>query len=279
MTSHGTKIQWTWIPGYKGETWSPITGCSPVSIGCQKCFAARMVKRFPKIYPKGFDVHLRHDRLEIPLRWKKPRAVFVASMGDIFHDEVVATEFITDIWTVMEEAKDHLFLVLTKRAENMRTFVKEILCKAEPPKNIFLGVTAENQETADERIPILLDTPAAKRFVSVEPMLGPVDLTSIRLRDDWLDSDDNPTILNAFTACVHHPRTVKFAPSAEGQPEGISWVIAGGESGPKARDMDPEWALNLMRKCQDAGVPFFMKQMARREPIPMILNVKEFPVT
>ena len=247
---HGTRIEWTHIPGYKGETWNPITGCSPVSAGCENCYAERISKRFG--WPWGSPV-FHPERLDQPSRRKKPRAIFVCSMGDLFHEEVYLTwlDFISD---VMRENPRHLFLVLTKRPARMQEMMKRIWTRDEhtyfnwPLPNLWLGVTAENQKTADERIPILLEIPAAKRFVSVEPMLEAIDLSG--------------------HGSVHCPDAIGL----------VDWIICGGESGPKARPMKWEWAANLLGQCEEAAVPFFMKQMSGRKPIPADLDVKEFPI-
>ena len=194
-----SRIEWT------DATWSPVTGCTPISEGCENCYARRMAKRlrgrcgYPTDEP--FKVTLHPERLEEPLKWKKPRRVFVCSMGDLFHEDV-PDEFIYEIWDVMVQSKQHTFLVLTKRPDRMKSFIEKVMCNRmdyaltfggtpegkkarkwaqKPVQNVWLGVTAENQEQADKRIPILLQIPATVRFVSVEPMLGP-----IRLQRDWL---------------------------------------------------------------------------------------------
>jgi protein gp37 len=182
---------------------------------------------------KHFRPLLHPDRLYQPLHWRKPRRIAVCLMGDLFHEEV-PSDFCLRIWQTMHSwpCPLHTFFILTKRPKWMRAFVKSYWSGG----NIWLGVSVENQTTADERIPILLGTPAAHCWVSIEPMLGPVILRSR-----------------------------------------LDWVICGGESGPGARPMDPDWARSVRDQCRDAGVPFFMKQMSKRAPIPDDLMVREFP--
>lgn len=253
-----SKIEWT------DRTWNPVTGCTKVSAGCANCYAERMTKRF---YPgKNFnEIVLHEDRLNQPLRWRKPSKVFVCSMSDLFHDDVPG-KFIIDTLSVMAEASKHTFLLLTKRPEQMKdvmnhcTVANDVWLQtttgvsAEPPiwplPNVWLGVTAENQEQADKRIPILLQTPAAKRFVSVEPMLGPVDLGKW-LPIEW--SEIGETWIEAFPG--KHCYDTK-----------LHWVICGGESGPGARPMHPDWARSLRDQCTAAGVPFLFKQWGEFAP-------------
>lgn len=237
-----TKIEWTHIPGTIGETWNPVTGCSKTSEGCKFCYAERMARRlagrhgYPE-YPHHFDVTLHSNRLGQPLKWKKPRTVFVVSMGDLFHEDV-ETDWIAHIWGVMMKAEQHTFQVLTKRPARMLQFVRDEVMMAFP--NIWLGITAENQAMADERIPLLLQIPAAVRFVSCEPLLGPIDLTEYMGASsyDWWSEQ---------------------GPIYPGEPA-LSWVICGGESGPSARPMHLQWARDLRDQCQAAGIPWFFKQ-------------------
>lgn len=217
-----TKIEWA------EETWNPITGCSKVSEGCANCYAERFARRlagrygYPEI-PHHFDVTLHPGRLEEPSHWKKPRRIFVCSMGDLFHERL-HWSVIEAVFMTMVRARKHTFLVLTKRAAQMYEFVSECFPDlAECSPHIWLGVTAENQQRADERIPLLLQTPAAVRFVSCEPLLGPIDL------DEWLNS-------------------------------GISWCIVGAESGPHARHMDEDHARRLITQCRIYKTPIFYKQ-------------------
>lgn len=226
-----TKIEWT------DESWNPVTGCSKISEGCQNCYAERMAKRlvgrygYPKDDP--FNVTIHRDKLDQPLKWKKPRMIFVSSMGDIFHDDV-RTEFVDSIWSRMAKCPQHIFLILTKRPKKMAHFVDEVgAFNYGILLNVWLGVTAENQKRADERIPILLQIPAAIRFVSLEPLLSDIDLWSYL----W-----EPTI----------------PPSKKNL---LSWVIAGAESGPKRRPAKTEWFQNIKHQCRHSDTPFFLKQM------------------
>lgn len=232
-----TKIEWT------EYSWNPVSGCTPISEGCQNCYAKRMANRlrgrcgYPADEP--FKVTLHKDRLEEPLRWKKPHRVFVCSMGDLFHEDVPRWMRF-EVMDIILQAKQHTFLILTKRPANMKEFFEWYYSKAgrtiETIKNLWLGVTAENQQRADERIPILLQIPAAVLFVSVEPMLGPI-------------------ALNAICAVVDG-----FAQRVKTLLDGIDWVICGGETGPNARSMHPDWVRSLRDQCVEAGVPFFFKQ-------------------
>jgi len=183
-----TKIEWT------EYSWNPVTGCTPASEGCKNCYAKRMATRLKGRYgypeDEPFKVTLHPEKLKEPLKWKKPRRVFVCSMGDLFHEQV-PDEYIAKVWEVMNNASQHTFLVLTKRPQRMKDFLARLGWYIHDRdgypmeavldeggkytlKNVWLGVTAENQQRADERIPILLQIPAAVRFVSIEPMLGPV---------------------------------------------------------------------------------------------------------
>uniref|UniRef100_A0A6H1ZDZ4 Phage protein Gp37/Gp68 n=1 Tax=viral metagenome TaxID=1070528 RepID=A0A6H1ZDZ4_9ZZZZ len=241
-----SKIEWT------DETWNPITGCTKISPGCKNCYAERMAKRlagrcgYPKDSP--FEVALHPDKLDQPLRWRKPRRVFVCSMGDLFHEDV-PTPWIYDVFQRMESCPQHIFMLLTKRPERMRSMVMGGVTGWETShrEHIWLGVTAENQEQADKRIPVLLSIPAAVRFVSVEPMLSTVDLCHLQPNDPPVEID----ALNG-THGVTRPHGGKSAK--------LDWVICGGESGPGARPMHPDWARGLRDQCVGAGVPFFFKQ-------------------
>jgi len=235
-----TKIEWT------EETWNPVTGCTKVSAGCQNCYAERMAKRLAGRYgypaDDPFRVTLQEDQLSKPLSWRKPRMVFVCSMGDLFHPDV-PDEYITQIFDVMAKARWYrqTFQVLTKRPERMREHL--LARKALTAPNVWLGVTAENQETADQRIPILLQTPAAVRFVSCEPLLGSLDLAEGG--HGWLFVTD----------------------LTDGRRTHLDWVIVGGESGPKARPAHPDWFRSIRDQCQSAGVPFFFKQWGEWIPV------------
>lgn len=246
-----TSIEWTDV------TWNPVTGCTKVSPGCKNCYAEGIADRFfTKQYPpnadgsprKFTDVRCHPERLEEPLHWKKPRRVFVNSMSDLFHEDVPA-EFIGHTFGVMWQAARHTFQILTKRPQRMLAIVSELTADHSrsrfagpwPLPNVWLGVSVENQKQADERIPLLVDTPAAIRFLSVEPQLEAVSLF------DWLGPYGPARSLQ--------------------QPPQLDWVICGGESGPGARPFNLAWAESLLEQCRAAGVPFFMKQMGSRPQV------------
>ena len=238
-----TKIAWT------DATWSPVTGCTKISAGCTNCYAERMARRlagrcgYPEA-PHHFDVTLHPDRLLQPLRWKKPRRVFVCSMSDFFHP-MIPLEFQVRAFLVMRQCPQHTFQVLTKRSELMA--MMEYAAGIPKLENLWLGVTTENQEQADKRIPDLLQTPAAVRFVSVEPMLGAVDLSDYL--GFCLDCD-------AYMA-LHHEHGDLYHDDGPR----LDWVICGCESGPNRRPMELEWALDLVRQCDAAKVAVFVKQL------------------
>lgn len=227
-------------------TWNPVVGCSHISEGCLHCYGARLASRRLKHLDKyrGLAVNCRWtdwvrmcpEELEIPRKWKKPRRIFAISMGDLWH-EALPEKHVHEILDVMRECGQHTFMVVTKRPERARELLGD-----EPPKNLWLGVTAENQKRADERIPVLLEIPVAVRFVSVEPMLGPVNLLK------WLDPD-----------LVRR----------------IDWTICGAETGPNRRPMSPDWAGDLRGQCGLDGVPFFFKQATGETPSD--LKIREFP--
>ncbi|MCJ7996645.1 phage Gp37/Gp68 family protein [Rhizobium cremeum] len=285
--SDGTRIEWT------DATWNPITGCSVVSPGCTNCYAMKLAGTRLKHHESRAgltkeskagpvwtgEVRFNEQWLEQPLRWTKPRMIFVCAHGDLFA-EGVPDEWIDQVFAVMALAPQHTFQVLTKRPERMRDYLRRPIsrihnavailatrdepnsreefyrqwpeCKIEafipapvarrlragwPLPNVWLGVSVEDQKRADERIPILLDTPAAIRWISAEPLLGPVDLRAALLLSD----DNKPLFFNP-------PRNH------------IDWVVAGGESGPGARPMHPDWVRSLRDQCKAAAVPFLFKQ-------------------
>lgn len=268
-----TAIEWT------EETWNPTTGCDRVSPGCDNCYALTLAARLkamgqakyqndgdPRTSGPGFGLTMHPDTLTTPLRWHMSRRVFVNSMSDLFHDKVT-DEFIARVFAVMALAPQHTFQVLTKRHGRMRSLLtsrefirlyartrdelarehrlSHVLTRVTatwPLPNAWLGVSVEDQRWADIRIPALLETPAAVWFLSCEPLLGPIDLTLV----GW-DGATGLTVLD-------HP------------PNGIDWVIVGGESGPGARPMHPDWVRSLRDQCNDAGVPFFFKQWGGRTP-------------
>lgn len=204
---------------YTSSTWNPVTGCSAVSPGCEHCYAERMSKRLQAMgnqkYRNGFKVTLHPDVLTEPLRWKKPRVVFVNSMSDLFHEDI-PFEFLQSVFDVMTRAEDHIFQVLTKRSKRL----KRLAPKLEWPPNVWAGVTVEAQDYL-YRIRDLRTTEAAVKWLSMEPLLGPVRK---------LDLTD------------------------------IDWVVVGGESGPGARPMKEEWVLDIKSACKEFGSAFFFKQ-------------------
>ena len=228
-----TKIEWA------TKVWNPVSGCTKVSEGCRNCYAERYAKRFWRDR-KFTDVQFHEDRLDQPLHWKKPQRIFVNSMSDLFHPDV-PIKIIAAVWSRMLYANHHTYIVLTKRPDRMSEIVPQLFAEWPSGKptifeNIWLGVSVENQKTADERIPLLLDTPALVRFVSYEPALGPVEFERGRF---WLT--------------IPGPH--------------LDWVIMGGESGPNARAMHPDWARSVRDQCQAAGVPFFFEQWGEWMPV------------
>lgn len=233
--------------------------------------AAVAPAKFP--CPSGFYPTFYPHRLDEPLHWRKPRRIFVCSMSDLFH-EAFSDSDIAAVFSIMDHCPQHTFMVLTKRPERMKRWFDSMAehstlgfcygaaarytselygrdnhAETWPLPNLWLGVTVENQQRADERIPILLDTPAAVRFVSIEPMLGQVDLTDIEMLS-------TPTMRESIDALSDDEGWVKGENA-----EFLDWVIVGGENGPGARPMQPEWALGVWRQCKAAGVSFFFKSM------------------
>lgn len=210
-------IEWT------DATWNPVTGCTKITKGCDHCYAERFAERFRGVpghpFETGFDLTLRPERLSQPLAWKRPRMVFVNSMSDLFHKKI-PVDFIDQVFDVMEKADKHIFQVLTKRSSLMGRYLRRRYGQGLAPRHIWCGVSVEDH-TGATRIEHLRKAPVAIRFLSIEPLLGPVKNINL---------------------------------------EGISWVIVGGESGPKARPMQPEWVLHIRNRCKKRGVPFFFKQ-------------------
>ena len=241
-----TKIDWA------DEVWNPTTGCTKVSAGCKNCYAERIAGRFWG-ERKFTEVRCHEERLLDPLHWRKPRRVFVDSMSDLFHPDVPA-EFIHDVFSSMIGYGNtrHTFMILTKRPERMLEILTSELftfwhrqdANDHIKNHVWLGVSVENQATADERIPLLLQTPAAVRFVSVEPMLEKIELPTY-----WQYSSPDGFENNG-------PGNWRIG----GWGEDIDWVICGCESGPGARPMELDWARSLRDQCVEAGVAFFLKQ-------------------
>jgi len=233
-----TKIEWA------TEVWNPVTGCTAVSSGCANCYARRMAHRLIGRYgypaDDPFKVTLHPDRLGEPLRWRKPRRVFVCSMGDLFHKDV-PWSFIRDVFEVMRIARQHTFLVLTKRPYRIGNL-------ARPLPNVWLGASIEDQPTLEERVRDLLQTPAAVHFLSYEPALGPLDF----------EATSSGQILGECDHCGHRGNNPECE-ACDGMAS-LNWVICGGESGPGARPAHVDWFRSVRDQCQDAGVPFFFKQ-------------------
>lgn len=254
-----TRIEWT------DATWNPVVGCTPVSSGCANCYAANFASRFGAVWP-GVAAHgkwtgkvlLRPEVLDVPLRWRKPRRVFVCSMSDLFHERV-PFEFIDRVFAVMALCPQHTFQVLTKRPERAAEYLARggdgiwsAACDIDldkvrpetdpgwPLRNVWLGTSCENQATADERIPHLLRCPAAVRFISCEPLLSEIDLSGYM---------SGPYV--GLPGDVVYPNWNA----------GIDWVIVGGESGPKARPCYDDWIMSIRDQCRAAGVPVFIKQL------------------
>jgi protein gp37 len=250
-----TGIVWT------HATWNPISGCTKKSAACRFCYAERDWARLvhlPAYAGRAFtDVAVHEDRLDQPLRWRRPRRIFVNSMSDLFH-EAVPEAFVDRVFAVMALAKQHRFQVLTKRPDRMQSYMTRLGQSAKrldaaartigytfehggqylvswPLPNVWIGVSVEDQTTADERIPLLLQTPAAVRWISAEPLLGPISFEGMFANPS--DPRDGTNML-----------------------ECLDWVVVGGESGPKARPMHPDWAKSLRDQCAAAGVPFLFKQ-------------------
>ncbi|HEY5834936.1 DUF5131 family protein [Streptomyces sp.] len=275
MTTTATTIEWTRNDdGTPGRTWNPVSGCTKVSPGCDNCYAETIAERFrgSAAFPHGFDVRVKPDRMNDPLAWRKATRVFVNSMSDLFHADIDQA-WIAEVFGVMAAARRHTFQLLTKRHARMRTlltepeFVAQVRSRALgkglpadqwawPLPNLWLGVSVENQQWADIRIPALLDTPAAVRWISAEPLLGPVTLFDRDHRDHDRDWDGGDWVC---LDCSTEEETVPWRVT-DGSAPGIGWVVVGGESGPGARPMHPGWARSLRDQCTQARVPYFFKQ-------------------
>jgi len=245
-----TNISWC------DSTWNPVTGCTPISEGCEHCYGAAYARRglgdWSVKARKFCDIWEHPERLSQPYEWKIPRRIFVCSMGDLFHDNVT-TGRIVDVLTTMQYESHHTYFVLTKRPERMRQIVKRIatMPPAWPPTNVWFGVTAENQARADERIPILLDTPAAHRFVSIEPLLGDIRLDWIKEPSHVIDAlRGYRAEVNSLEPKTEHPK--------------LDYVIVGGEKGANARPCDIEWVRNI--RDFKVNVPFHFKGYGRHIP-------------
>lgn len=292
-----TTIAWT------DKTWNPIRGCSMAKGselgGCLNCYAARMAARnlpelkspttgesFARILPSGprwtGEVELIENTLYSPLKWRKPQRVFVNSMSDLFH-EALPDEAIDRVFAVMALTPHITYQVLTKRPERMLEYIERGIDggvkpdrnrpERRPLPNLWLGVSCEDQTTADARIPTLLQTPAAKRFISYEPALGPVDFTA----------------LPSISGFGRHLDSLNNSVSdSEGCSSRLDWIIIGGESGPGARPFNIAWARNTLKQCKQAGVACFVKQLGAKIRLkdrkggdwlewPEDLRVRQFP--
>jgi protein gp37 len=216
-------IEWT------DATWNPVTGCTKITAGCDNCYASRFAERWRGIkghpFENGFDLTLRPERIEQPLKWKRSRMIFVNSMSDLFHKGVPKT-FIDKVFDTMEAADWHVFQLLTKRSSRMRDYLKARYAEGLAPPHIWCGVSVEDARGA-ARIAHLRAAPASVRFLSVEPLIGPVGSVDL---------------------------------------EGIHWVIAGGESGPGARILNIKWARQIRDECERQNVSFFFKQWGGIRP-------------
>lgn len=218
-----TQIEWT------DATWNPVTGCTKITRGCDFCYAERLSERFRGVpghpFEHGFDLTLRLHRLKQPLTWRQPKRIFVNSMSDLFHKEI-PKDFVDAVFDTMEAADWHRFQILTKRSSLLARYLRERYGSGLAPGHIWLGVSVEDRQNA-VRIKHLRGARAAVKFISFEPLLGPI---------------------------------------GEIELSGIDWVIVGGESGPKARAMDEAWVVGLRDQCLNAGVAFFFKQWGGIRP-------------
>ncbi|MNW41810.1 Phage protein Gp37/Gp68 [compost metagenome] len=254
--SDKTGIEWC------DSTWNPVTGCSKVSEGCRNCYAKTFTERFEgtpgHYFEAGFKVTLRPEKLGQPLRWKRPRKIFVNSMSDLFHPDV-PDDYIDQVFYVMAIARQHTYQILTKRPERMRDWILQHGWIMSEFPHVWLGVSVENQQAADERIPPLLQIPAVVRFLSCEPLLGPVDLNAV-------PRPDNAYFMQrGEQGCITDPKEPDDYVYWHKRDQ-IHWVIVGGESGHNARPMHPDWARSLRDQCQSAGVPFLFKQWGEWVP-------------
>jgi protein gp37 len=221
--SDRSAIEWT------DATWNPVTGCTKISPGCDRCYAERFAERFRGVaghpFEQGFDLTLRPERLLQPLKWREPRMIFVNSMSDLFHKKV-PFEFVHRVFDTMERAHWHTFQVLTKRSSLMRDFLTSRYGEGRGPVHMWFGVSVEDS-SKKSRVRHLQEAPAGVRFLSIEPLIGPIGEIDL---------------------------------------DGIDWVIVGGESGPGARPLKPEWVREVRDQCEDKGVAFFFKQWGGLRP-------------
>lgn len=258
-TTSYTKIEWA------DRTWNPVTGCSKVSPGCGNCYAERLAERLrgTKAFPVGFDIQLRGHKLWDPLKIKAPSRIFVNSMSDLFHREI-PDDYLEEVWETMLAADWHTFMILTKRAHRMVQKIREL--HLETPSHIWLGVSVENQEMADSRLPQLYQLQTAGvRFVSAEPLLAPVDFHTVRFEAMPPDANllPNPYFVHSAECEI---TTCQLACGVWTSGPPISWVIAGGESGSGRHLMDYQWARSIRDQCTKAAIPFFYKQGNAHRP-------------
>jgi protein gp37 len=255
-----TSISWS------NATWNPWHGCAKVSAGCKNCYMFREKKQY------GQDPTLvvrSKTKFDDPLKWvsrgRAPKYCFTCSWSDFFIAQ--ADPWRSEAWDIIRQTPEITYQILTKRPERISMGLPDDWGAGYP--NVWLGVSCENQQTVDERIPLLIDTPAAVRFISAEPLLGPIRLDECAPYT-LMGDDSNPGVMNAFNSACYHPLTVIGAPVMLGNSNGISWVIAGGESGPGARPMHPGWIRSLRDQCLEAAVPFFFKQWGEYAPIEIV---------
>lgn len=255
-----SKIEWC------DATWNPVTGCSPVSAGCDNCYAAAMAKRFPQIVGGDFRPRLHSDRLGQPLHWKKPRKVFVCSMGDLFHEQFY-DHTIDRVFRVMQRCDHHTYLLLTKRAERLTCldWRRELYRLA----NVWLGVTCENQAAAEERVQDLLHCPAALRWVSAEPLLGPIDLEHVPMRAGGL-------YVNGVNALAGYEYESAPGLAKSERSQKIDWLVVGCETGPNRRPCKLEWVESLIDQCNKSQVPVFVKKLEINGTVTN--DMRKFPV-
>ena len=236
-------IEWT------DATWNPVTGCTKVSPGCDNCYAERITKRWGRDFS---EMVLHPERLEQPIHWKKPRMIFTCSMSDLFHPRVTA-QYLRHVFNSMLAADRHTYQVLTKRPGRMAWFADLLESdSAWWPDNVWAGTSVESQKYAP-RLDVLARVPAKVRFLSAEPLLGPLDLTPW-LKPEGVTVHGNPGLETRGALA-------KLTAKAYQKVYGLQWVIVGGESGPGARPMNPDWARSIVVQCKEAGVPVFVKQM------------------
>jgi protein gp37 len=230
-----TKIDWC------DRVWNPVTGCTKVSAGCKNCYAEGIANRFWG-ERKFTDVRCHEERLDQPMKLRKPSKIFVNSMSDLFHEDV-PFDFVAKVWDVMAVNPQHTFMILTKRVSRLRFFIlRYILDHIDPLPNVWIGVSVEDQQSADDRIHDLLGTPAAVRFVSIEPLLESVTLREI----------------NGALYSWGRNYSVEWVDKGK-----LDWVIAGAETGVKARICHTDWLRSIRDECLEAEIPFFLKQTGK----------------